>query len=299
MDKWTELKTAYHVARLGTISGAARYLDIHRATVLRHIDALEQAIGQKLFIRNRKGYVPTDMGNEVLRIGSETEEKISDLIGVQNRKHNEVCGELIITSVDLVIPLLMPAVRAYQLLHPNVTVKCMPDIAKYNLEYGEAHIAIRSGQPPDIQDYVVKKFCKFRFGLYAHKGYVAEFGAPKDETDFDGHRFVGLPKEAKCCAFDFWLQEHVPEAQYSFMSSCHQTCDQAMMQGQGIGFYSVEMANEAPQLIEILPARDCWDIQFWWLSHGDMHRTDKVQSFMSLLRDPKNQPTRLQKIFNM
>ena len=42
MDNWNEIRTAYQVARLGTVTAAAKILGIHRATVIRHINTLEQ-----------------------------------------------------------------------------------------------------------------------------------------------------------------------------------------------------------------------------------------------------------------
>ncbi|MEM7520358.1 MAG: LysR family transcriptional regulator, partial [Pseudomonadota bacterium] len=47
MDSWDEIKTAYQVARNGTVSGAAEALGVHHATVIRHIDALEGRLGVK------------------------------------------------------------------------------------------------------------------------------------------------------------------------------------------------------------------------------------------------------------
>ncbi len=55
MDNWDELRTAYQVARLGTVSGAAEVLGVHHATVIRHIDALEGRMGVKLFQRHSRG----------------------------------------------------------------------------------------------------------------------------------------------------------------------------------------------------------------------------------------------------
>jgi DNA-binding transcriptional LysR family regulator len=55
MDKWTEIKTAYQVARLGTVSAAADVLGVHRATVIRHIDTLEAELGARVFLRNKTG----------------------------------------------------------------------------------------------------------------------------------------------------------------------------------------------------------------------------------------------------
>ncbi len=66
-SNWDEIRTAYHVARLGTVSGAAEALGVHHATVIRHIDALEARIGVKLFQRHARGYTPTEAGEDLLK----------------------------------------------------------------------------------------------------------------------------------------------------------------------------------------------------------------------------------------
>jgi len=62
MESWDEIKTAFHVARAGTVSGAADVLGVHHATVIRHIDALEARMGVKLFQRHARGYTATEAG---------------------------------------------------------------------------------------------------------------------------------------------------------------------------------------------------------------------------------------------
>ena len=62
MDNWDEIRTAYQVARMGTVSGAAEILGVHHATVIRHIDALEARLGVKLFQRHARGYTATEAG---------------------------------------------------------------------------------------------------------------------------------------------------------------------------------------------------------------------------------------------
>ena len=66
MSDWDEYRTAYHVARLGTLSGAASSLGIHHATVMRHIDLLEAELGCPLFRRHARGYSMTDAGRDLL-----------------------------------------------------------------------------------------------------------------------------------------------------------------------------------------------------------------------------------------
>ncbi|PKP83687.1 MAG: LysR family transcriptional regulator [Alphaproteobacteria bacterium HGW-Alphaproteobacteria-2] len=80
MESWDEIRTAYHVARLGTVSAAAGVLGVHHSTVIRHVDALEARLGIKLFQRHQRGYTPTEAGSELLRIAAATDDQFRQLI---------------------------------------------------------------------------------------------------------------------------------------------------------------------------------------------------------------------------
>jgi len=90
MIDWTELRTAYKVSLLGTVSTAADELGIHRASVVRHIDSVEKQLGQKIFIRSNRGYQSTDNGAELFKVAELTESQL-------NRK--EVAAAFPTTSV--------------------------------------------------------------------------------------------------------------------------------------------------------------------------------------------------------
>jgi len=79
MDSWDEMRTAFAVARQGTVSGAAAALGVHHATVIRHIDALEARLGVKLFQRHARGYTPTEAGDELARVAGATDDQFSQL----------------------------------------------------------------------------------------------------------------------------------------------------------------------------------------------------------------------------
>ena len=74
MENWDEVRTAFQVARMGTVSGAAEVLGVHHATVIRHIDAIEARLGVKLFQRHARGYTPTEAGQDLLRVAQTTDE---------------------------------------------------------------------------------------------------------------------------------------------------------------------------------------------------------------------------------
>ena len=82
MDNWDEVKTALHVARIGTVSGAAEVLGVHHATVIRHIDALEERLGVKLFQRHPRGYTATEAGEDLCRVAQTAQDQFAQFARV-------------------------------------------------------------------------------------------------------------------------------------------------------------------------------------------------------------------------
>ena len=99
VDTWGEIRTAYQVARLGTVSGAAEVLGVHHATVIRHIDALEKRLGTKLFQRHARGYTPTEAGRDLLSVAQTTEEQFGQLASRIKGQGETVTGELVVTAI--------------------------------------------------------------------------------------------------------------------------------------------------------------------------------------------------------
>ncbi len=284
MDKWNELRTAYRLATLGTVSAAADSLGIHRATVIRHIDALEEELGGKVFLRHTRGYTPTEAGLDLLRVGEATEEQFRQLAGRTAGRDAEVSGELIVTSVEMVAPLLMPTVCRFRTQHPKTSVRYVVSGRVFELAYGEAHVAIRSGPRPDHPDNVVRPWFTVQTGLYAHRDYIAEHGQPTSDEDLAGHAFIGGEEGAVPLPFLAWMKTVTKPEQVVFTSSNQRIKFQALRSGLGLGFFPAHQARNHPELVEIIAPRAAWDIQFWLVTHVDLHRSAKVQAFLSALQ---------------
>lgn len=285
MDNWDEIRTAFQVARLGTVSGAAEVLGVHHATVIRHIDALEARLGVKLFQRHARGYTPTEAGQDLLRVAQTTDEQFAQLAGRIKGRGNDVSGELVITSLVSLSALLAPVLQRFQTQYPEVIIRFLTGDRLFRLEYGEAHVAIRAGAAPDQPDNVVQPFVKQAIGLYAARTYVDNYGVPKDESDFAGHVFVGHDDAQSRAPFNKWLRARVPEDAIRFRSIDVWSMEAAVRAGTGIGFLPVLQAQGDPDLIEVIPSRDEWSGPLWLVTHVDLHRTTKVQAFLTHLKE--------------
>ncbi len=288
MENWDEVRTAYQVARAGTVSGAAEVLGVHHATVIRHIDAIEARLGVKLFQRHARGYTPTEAGSDLLMVAQATDDQFSQLVGRLKGLGDDVTGELVVTSLASLGSLLIPVLAEFQQIHPGLNVRYLTGERLFRLEYGEAHVAVRTGSVPGQPDNVVQEFIRHQTGLYASKGYIDRYGLP--DTPFDavglaGHRFVGHDDKNARAPFLQWLSATVPPE----LIACHVTdwvsMRLAVLAGAGMGFMSEGEAREYSDLVPVMKPLADWSSRTWLVTHVDLHRTNKVQSFLRFLKE--------------
>ncbi|MCX8508827.1 MAG: LysR family transcriptional regulator [Rhodobacteraceae bacterium] len=284
-ENWDEIRTAYQVARLGTVSGAADVLGVHHATVIRHIDALENRLGAKLFQRHARGYTATEAGHELLEVAQGASDRFDQLASRIKGQNEEVSGELVVTAISGIPRLLTPAVVAFGAAHPRLIIRFLTDMRLFRLSSGEAHVAIRAGARPEDADYVVQKFTQVRMGLYAAKSYIEAHGLPRTESDLPHHRFVGSDDPQARAPFYHWLRQALPEAHIPFRISESAAAEAAVRAGAGLGFLSACDSQGDPDLVEVLPPRSEWSTPLWLVTHVDLHRTLKVQNFLAHLKE--------------
>lgn len=280
MEHWDEVRTAYFVVREGTVSGAADVLGVHHATVIRHIDALEDRLGVKLFQRHARGYTPTEAGADLARVAQTTDEQFSQLDGRLKGQGESVAGELVVTALPSFAERVAPVLVQFQRDHPNVNVRFLTDARVFRLEYGEAHVALRAGAAPQEPDNVAQPFFTLDIGLYAAPCYVERFGRPTMDTLAD-HRFVGFADIRSRAPFMRWQEKHVPEDAVAYRATDDRALEAAVRAGAGLGFMAV---SGAEGLVEVMERQPEWNASTWLVTHVDLHRSVKVQAALAAFK---------------
>jgi len=288
MDNWDEVRTAYQVARMGTVSGAAEVLGVHHATVIRHIDAIEGRLGVKLFQRHARGYTLTDAGQDMLEVAGRADAMFVNLEGRSRSKAGQLSGSLIVTAMAEVSPLVMPAIRDFHLAHPQIALEFLAGTQLARLEHGEAHVAIRTGAKTEVPDYVVTLFGRVQFGLYASQAYIDRAGHPGPDL-LDGHRFVGAIGQSSRIPFADWMTSNVKRAALALDTTDQRSCTAPFARAWGWGFLPPTMRVSGPNLWRSYLG-DTWSTALWIVTHVDLHRTTKVQAFLEHLKTSRAQP---------
>lgn len=285
ISTWDEIRTAFHVARAGTVSGAADMLGVHHATVIRHIDSLEDRLGVKLFQRHPRGYSSTEAGKDLLQVAQATDDQFSQLVSRIKGRGEEVSGELVVTSLALISPRLTPALVGFQALYPDVNVRYLTGDEVLRLEYGEAHVALRAGSKPDNPDNVVQPFVPLCMTFFASQDYIARHGRPDSPEDLAGHKFVSLDNLNSRAPVMRWMAERVPVANHIFRATDSRVLRDAIVAGVGIGPLTCWEAEQLSDLVQLFPPQSDWGVPLWLVTHVDLHRTTKVQAFLSYLKE--------------
>jgi DNA-binding transcriptional LysR family regulator len=282
VEKWTEFKTAYKLAKLRTLSATAKDLGMHRSTVMRQIDALELSLGIKLFQRNDKGYIPTQAGLEVMRLGEITDVQLTQFENKVKSQQGVLEGTLTITCVNELALFLFPAITQYQSMHPKIKVEIIGDLRKYDLEYAEADLAIRTGEKPNTLDNVVIPFKQITLVFCAHQKYLDIHGYPTQEN-IANHKFVANSQRLAHLPWNEWIHDNVSPENIKVSSTSQQILNYAMYAGAGIGLSTKETVSNNSQLFEFDLGQQ-WQVNTWILAHRDIINIPKVRLFIDLLK---------------
>mgnify|MGYP000350111754 CR=1 FL=1 len=288
-SSWGNIHTAYTVAKLGTLSAAAKQLDVHHSTVLRHVDALELELNCKLFHRHARGYNVTEAGQLLFQEAQQTQERFDRMLGKLAGKDAELSGTLVVTSVSTFSSILMPIIAKFQNQHPNIQVELATDSRIFKLEYGEAHVSVRPGAQPKDPDYVVQALQKTQSTLYASKSYLNENGGMTSLKDIKNHKFIGSIAPLNNIPMMRWLNSHVDNSQISFRGSGFDSMMEAALHGLGISALGCNIAETKTGLIPVLSPPKEWDGDLWLVTHRDIHHSPKVQAFTKLLKSMMKQ----------
>jgi len=145
-ENWNDLRFLLAVKRTGTLSAAARQLQVDDTTVSRRLFALQSAFGARLVRRLESNrLVLTGFGEHVLR-KAEAMEREYRTIQIPGR-HGSACSVRFTSVPILVNRMFAPALRNRAPPQGDFGIELIPDSRNLYLANGEADLAVRLARP--------------------------------------------------------------------------------------------------------------------------------------------------------
>ncbi|MEM8823837.1 MAG: LysR family transcriptional regulator [Pseudomonadota bacterium] len=148
-DRLTQLTTFLRVGDRGSLSAAARDLEVSQPTVTRAIAALERELGTRLFHRTTHSLALTEAGRTLLPRARAMVSQWDDLQEAVSEP-DDLSGPLhVVAPVALGQTALLPVLAAFRRDHPDVTLNWQLTDAPIRLSETGADLWVRVGPVPD------------------------------------------------------------------------------------------------------------------------------------------------------
>lgn len=200
------------VARHGSTLSASQKLRVSQSTVSRRIDAIEAALGVRLFDRRPSGYTLTPAGEHLVPRAEAVVSTIAQALSSTRQFRRGLTGQVRVTApVAFAQTFLTTAIRDFRRSYPEISVELVASEDRLDLLAGDADVALRTGPPPDTPGLVARKVFLDSWSVYCSASHAATHGIPRSGDELVRHPVIGLSMGFRGTPLAHWMDQTVPE----------------------------------------------------------------------------------------
>lgn len=282
---WSHLQTLVAVADHGSLSGAARALGGSQPTMGRHISALEDELGVRLFERTGGGLELTQTGIELLEHARQMKTAANRLSLVAEGRSESIAGTIRITASDIVATYILPDIlTALHQAEPDIEIEIVASDRTENLLQREADIAVRMYRPSQT-DVFSRKIGDLKIGMFAAPSYIERRGTPQSIEDVASHDFIGYDRSDLIIQGFRAAGLDVDRGFFSFRCDNQVVVWRMVIAGYGIGFNQLEIGNAEPGVIRLLEGTVLPSMPMWLTAHSELKTSLRVRRVFDFLAE--------------
>ena len=177
------------VVQEGSLSGAARRLNLTRSAVSRQIAALEAHLAVRLLNRTTRTLSLTEAGQAFYHSCARMVEEAEAADRAVRRLAEHPVGTLRMSGPVIGHRLLMPLVQAYLDRYPEVKVDITFEDRYVDLVTEGYDLGVRVGHPSD-SSLVARRLMPVRQVVVASPAYLQQHGSPSRPADLASHQWL-------------------------------------------------------------------------------------------------------------
>lgn len=281
---WNDMRYFLEVARLGTLSAAARALGTDHATVARRVLALEKALSQTLFHRSPLGYMLTPNGEALLPLAEQMEARASEAVARMGRPERGLSG-----TVRLVTPegfgnhFLAHHLAAFAAAFPRLQLELVTIQQILSLSQREGDIAVTLS-PPRTGRFTVAKLADYHLRLYAGQSYLDRTAPITRRRDLGGHDFIGYVDGLIFARELDYLGEVLPGLRAKLQCSSLYAQIMATHAGLGLCVLPTYLGGPDPSLTQVLPGEVELKRSYWVSAHEEMSNMPRIKAVWGFIQ---------------
>ena len=277
---WDHLQFFLVLARAKTLTNAARIIGVEHSTVSRRIQALELALGIPLFRREATGYELTMEGLALVPRVEQMEQAF-----LQIEKPNlPLQGHVRIgTPEGFGTAFLAQLLAELSKQYPLLTIDLIPVPKMIKLSHREADIVISIDRPKS-GPYIITRLTDYCLKIYGSKGYLESTQAIKKLEDLKNHQFVNYIDDLIYSPELYCLERLPLQLNANFRSSSILAQQVAVSAGAGLAILPKFLAENKPELKQVLQDEVRFIHTFWMLTLVDLQHEPRIKLVWDFLR---------------
>ena len=274
--QWDDVRYFLALARLGSLSAASRSLDVEHSTVARRVEALERALGLRLFDRLPRGWTLTTEGEALVVQAKGLEDQAIAFsraaLGVAS-----LAGTVRISAPPMTAShFLAPRLATLREAWPDIDLELIGESRDADLAHGEAELALRLARPT-AAGLAARALGRMGSGLYASPAHAVR---PPQEWVF-----LGYDRSLGQVAQHTWLEGIADGRRFVLRSNDLAVLYQACRAGLGIALLPHFLARSDTALVAV-PCDDAPPPRSLWLVvHPDVRRSPRVRAVADSLAE--------------
>lgn len=278
---WEQQRAFLAVLETGSLSGAARRLNLAQPTVRTRIETLEAALGTALFTRSPGGLHPTERGLALHEHARAMALASDAFIRTASAAPDEVAGTVRITASEVIAVEVLPAILAELAReHPRLVIELSPSNRNEDVLRREADVAVRM-VPPRQEALVARRIGAVPLGVHAHPDYLAGRPFPTRFEELAGHRLIGPERDSPMLRQVQAANFPVRIADLSFRAESDHAQLAAIRAGLGIGVCQIPIGVR-DGLVRLLPVFEM-PLETWVVCHEDLRGVARVRTVFDAL----------------
>ncbi len=270
--EWDDLRIFLAILRGRSVRAASKLLNVSHSTVSRRLNAMEEQLDIRLFVRQPEGFILTEAGEAMVARAERVESEILSLEREVFGRDALLSGPVRISAPPLLAQhLLMPILADFARLYPEIEIEIDATFDVADLRRRNADIAIRFQVSPD-ENLVAHRLPDFANAIYATPDYIARNVCTGPNPT---GRWIALGGKE---VLAHWRQD----SPYSGCKVHHIVSDMlvhlnAVKAGMGFAYLLCFLADTEETLVRLSDTTSMKMIPAWVLTHPDLTATERVR----------------------
>jgi DNA-binding transcriptional LysR family regulator len=268
---WEDVHFFLELARLGSLSAAARSLGVTHATVGRRITALETVLRVQLFDRHGGRFTLTEAGARAAAAAGNMAESAQAIRRMTAGPPDTVAGKVRVTATEVFGSyFLMSRMRELVMQNPGLDIELVIQSRNLSLARRDVDLAIRHARP-EGSSVITRKIADYTSRFYADRSYLEKCnGSPPN--------FVGFTDDVAHQPAALHTSRAAGNTQrYALKVNTMFARLAAVRAGLGVGIVPKFVSHQYPDLVEVDVGVEPLVRELWLVAHPDVRAVARLR----------------------